>query len=578
MKDNTKQTWSRWRWFASVLFAGCCVLFATSCNNQAPGIAPDPNNIHYPVGVAVHPSGKFLYVTNSNFDLAYTGGTVMVFSTEETKTVVVDRAGIKTELKTLEQLKGSTVSIGSFAGQIILNRAGTKAYVAVRQDRKTDSPIDLSAILTLSIDANKTGKGHLNCDQVEVKKEQTGGVGEEDKFEKEPPPKCGDTSKIFLGNNPYPYSIALLSSCQAQRRCSRDSDCNSVGGRCDHSRCVPQCSTSPNSCKAGQTCKAGRCSCKRQLDCPSGEVCVSGSCRTPLSATQRFCTQNSDCQSFETCRGKRLLATHIENGGLSEYPLPLLDKEKKTCKSSTDCTGTGEICTSGRCQQALPVRSIPSIPKGITAMAILPNNNLLGTSGNIFLTSNQDGNIYVLPSQLPPANNTLSRIPFTNTSGTTSTAADLRGVAVGYDKKNNTVRLFVASRRPTSAVLVYRLSTNASGAITATLQRFVPVGNGPAHLLYHPRPAPSPDLLYVVCSRDGRVDVINTETLQIIHQIKVGEQPAFIALYEPTAGSSIKRRRAYVANFLDTSISIIDLKNHQVIGQVIGINTRLPLP
>lgn len=582
-----------WRLCVGLCVLGGVLLASANCTDQAPGIAPDPSQIHYPIGIAVHPSGKYLYVANSNFDLAYTGGTIMVFSTEENKEVEVDRAGVKTRVKTLEMLPNTAVTIGSFAGQIMLDQTGKYAYVAVRQDRRKDSPIDVSSIVTLNIDVTKNGKGHISCDEEVVTKEQTGGIGEEAKFEKEPPPRCGDSSKLFLDDSPYPYSMTMVSVCKPRRSCSQDSECgcsdadkqnNLCTGdeRCDFGRCVPGCNS--RSCKTGETCSQGRCrsnpttgqscqsddsctnnnrcdngkctpGCQRQADCPIGQQCTQGRCRTPLPVTQAFCTQASDCTAYQTCTATRVLASHIERGGLSDYSIS---------------------ATTGKLKRE--VSNIESLPRGVTSLALLPSNSVLGTSGNIFLSSNQDNQIYILPSQLPPADNSLSSIVFNNTDGTNSTVADMRGVAVGYDKKNNIVRLFVASRRPTPAVLVYRLATTTTGQLEATLQRFIPVGNGPAHLVYHPQAAPKPDLLYVVCSQEGRVDVVNTETLQVEHQIKVGQQPAFIALYDPKPGAEVQRRRAYVSNFLDTSISIIDLDTHRVIGQVVGVDTRLPLP
>lgn len=596
---SESRPWFRWfvagraRTYASglMLFGFLCALL--SCTNQAPGISPDPTLIHYPTGIAVHPSGKYLYVANSNFDLAFTGGTVMVFHTDESKEIEVDRAGIKTKIKTLELMQGATVEIGSFAGQLLLNKAGTRAYVAIRQDRRTDSPLDLSAVTTLEIQDGTNGKDHLKCNNTPVLKEKTGGVGAEDKFEKEPAPKCGDASKTFLDESPYPYSMMMISSCRAKRTCQQDKDCVCEDDakkqnlcqfhqQCDTGRCVEGCR--PGTCKQGETCHEGRCrtdfptgqscqsdsdcgtgercdntkctpGCSRQIDCPTGQECLLGRCRTPLPARAPFCTGDQDCAAWESCENQRLLAAHIEKGGLSDFSID---------------PKTGAITRV--------VKNILILPAGVTYLSMLPPNPISGASGDIFVSSTQTDSFYILPHQLPPADNTLISVPFINTDGTTSTIADLRGIAVGYDRKSKIARVFVAARRPTPAVLVYRLALDANKQLIATLQGFVPVGNNPGQVVYHPRPAPYPDLVYVVGTQEGRIDAINTETLQIDYQIPVGEQPAFIAIYEPRNNTDIQRRRMYVSNFLDTTISIIDLNNHRVIGQVSGIDTRMPLP
>lgn len=86
-----------------------------------------PNDaLYYPVGVAVHPSGEYLYVSNANFDTQYrtdVGGTVTVLRAD-TLTIVPE----------------STIEIGSFAGAVRLNHgrdfqsSPDRLYVAVRGD------------------------------------------------------------------------------------------------------------------------------------------------------------------------------------------------------------------------------------------------------------------------------------------------------------------------------------------------------------------------------------------------------------------------------------------------------------
>jgi YVTN family beta-propeller protein len=102
------------------------VLFlATGCGVDFIGEDPPKGTLFDPAGMALHPSGQYLYVVNSNFDLGFRedrGGTVVVVDTD-----------------TFEIDPEATLQIGSFGGEIALNSPEggepTQAYVAVRGDR-----------------------------------------------------------------------------------------------------------------------------------------------------------------------------------------------------------------------------------------------------------------------------------------------------------------------------------------------------------------------------------------------------------------------------------------------------------
>lgn len=108
-------------------FAAICVtLIALSGCSEFQGPRAPTDELFFPIGVAVHPNGEYLYVANSNFDAEFRtdiGGTV----------VVVDA-------QTMEIVAESTLEIGSFAGAIALNAGRDQAsdpdrlYVAVRGD------------------------------------------------------------------------------------------------------------------------------------------------------------------------------------------------------------------------------------------------------------------------------------------------------------------------------------------------------------------------------------------------------------------------------------------------------------
>src|SRR5262249_45504322 len=52
-------------------------LVLASCNINDQGQPPPPDQFFFPTGVAAHPFGRWLYVTNANTDLRFSGGSVM---------------------------------------------------------------------------------------------------------------------------------------------------------------------------------------------------------------------------------------------------------------------------------------------------------------------------------------------------------------------------------------------------------------------------------------------------------------------------------------------------------------------
>ncbi len=78
----------------------CCAVPET-------GIAPPDAELYYPVGLAAHPDGRYLYVTNGVFDRKYNQGTLVVYDTH-TRTLVPD----------------ATRRMGLFAGELVARRGG----------------------------------------------------------------------------------------------------------------------------------------------------------------------------------------------------------------------------------------------------------------------------------------------------------------------------------------------------------------------------------------------------------------------------------------------------------------------
>src|SRR5689334_18235438 len=54
------------------------VLGSSGCFTDSEGLDPPHDAFYFPTNLVVSPGGKALYVTNSDFDLQYNGGTVQV--------------------------------------------------------------------------------------------------------------------------------------------------------------------------------------------------------------------------------------------------------------------------------------------------------------------------------------------------------------------------------------------------------------------------------------------------------------------------------------------------------------------
>lgn len=100
---------------AFLLFAATA---ASGCADPYEEPIPRRDRLNWPIGLAAHPSGRYLYVVNSNFDTRYqesVGGTLSVV-----------------DLETLEIRAGSGPFIPSFGGFVGLSGDARRAYVTAR--------------------------------------------------------------------------------------------------------------------------------------------------------------------------------------------------------------------------------------------------------------------------------------------------------------------------------------------------------------------------------------------------------------------------------------------------------------
>jgi Cys-rich repeat protein len=138
--------------------------------------------------------------------------------------------------------------------------------------------------------------------------------------------------------------------------------------------------------------------CRSDADCPTGEVCVNGTCHvaTPTPTPIGFCTKDQDCPTGQVCANNHCVtptatpqcrsnadcpAGAVCANGLCVTPTP-------QCRSNADCPA-GEVCVNGTCEGASPTPThrkgggssgcgcvidpgAPTIPPADTLAVLLP--------------------------------------------------------------------------------------------------------------------------------------------------------------------------------------------------------------
>ena len=114
--------------FHTLAAVAAVTAFAAACADPYVEPLPPRDRLNYPVGLAIHPEGRYLYVVNSNFDTRYredVGGTLAVV-----------------DLQKRELRPEASPFLPSFGGMIELSRDGTRAYIATRNQ---------NAVVSLSV-------------------------------------------------------------------------------------------------------------------------------------------------------------------------------------------------------------------------------------------------------------------------------------------------------------------------------------------------------------------------------------------------------------------------------------------
>jgi DNA-binding beta-propeller fold protein YncE len=289
--------------------------------------------------------------------------------------------------------------------------------------------------------------------------------------------------------------------------------------------------------------------CGEGADCASG-FCVAGWCAQ--------CAQDEDCAGENTCARHEVLGYRVCRGG---------DKLRgNACSSGEECLSG--FCNNGRCSECNTDEDCSGLQRCMQA-AKDETSWYYACVGGMGADGASCIDLPRSPADLEPllvyANRTYLSAPYGPVEALI--AGDVRGVAVHPDGH----RVYALSRVPPGLLIMEDVEVGS--AVERKVIDFVDLCVQPSNIGLH-RDANGWLLVYVVCWASGQVYVVDPEAATLVSIISVGSGPHDI-VFAPDAPwvPADLRERAYVTNFAENTISIIDLNPesttwHRVIGRI----------
>jgi DNA-binding beta-propeller fold protein YncE len=160
---------------------------AAGCMPDSAGVAPPSDRIFYPTAASLTPDGDHLAVASSNFDLAYSNGTVLLVDLDlvEGFAASCPDEGCDPVEEDAYVLSDETVRTGSYASFLVRAPGGDRMYLTVRGD---------TTLTVLDVDMSADPGRRLTC------------------FDPDDPPrnrKCDTAHRITEGLTADPYAITV---------------------------------------------------------------------------------------------------------------------------------------------------------------------------------------------------------------------------------------------------------------------------------------------------------------------------------------------------------------------------------
>lgn len=132
--------------------------------------------------------------------------------------------------------------------------------------------------------------------------------------------------------------------------------------------------------------------------------------------------------------------------------------------------------------------------------------------------------------------------------------------------------LLVTSHRSPNAVVVVDIGEIAGGGSRGKVLNKIPVGSRPGDIELVPPIGDAPELVYVACFGNNRIDVVDPRIGEVVDKIHVGSGPYGMTYVDNPA---LGIRRLYVTYFYSHSVGVIELDptspyHHQAIAEIRG--------
>ncbi|MCC6746542.1 MAG: hypothetical protein IT371_02725 [Deltaproteobacteria bacterium] len=461
----------------------------SGCATENPGVTPSRDTFYFPTGLAMDPRRPVLYVTNSNADLRYNGGTLMALDLRALP-ADLSQVGALTESKRLDcrpdrvessrwecpeaqfVQAGATLRIGDFPSEVRVTSDGERLFVPVRGQ---------NYLLWARITELAGGGVDLRCDD-------------------SPDTGCGQAGKTDCPawDCAAPYRVKFSD------RLQRDLATEPFGIYVNELAAVHI------------DAKGGRRTCR------DGGTAMSCTC----GAAARRCDPNAatprDC-CLEAPPLNHVYLAHLAGGEVSYFASTPSGVEFR------DQVG-GFFTSSG------------SVRGGFNLAATVP-----GDAGSPVLVSSRVDSVlgsFVIRGDLDIVPTPRQGL------GVAAPGNDLRGVAVGPGG----TQLFVVNRAPPSLIALERNERLPDRPFEPLWE--VEVCSEPSLLRLGADPArpgdPTARLAFVVCFRDAEIFVVDVGLGKLVGRIPTGRGPNALEL-DPA------RRRAFIANFADNTVGVIDL-------------------
>jgi hypothetical protein len=289
--------------------------------------------------------------------------------------------------------------------------------------------------------------------------------------------------------------------------------------------------------------------------CQSSAECASGFCEVGVCGG---CADEDDCRGEQVCGVDQQLGYAVCQGGALALG--------SGCESGMDCESG--VCADGRCSECEADEDCGGM---------LRCRRRTATEGGWYHACQGGGGAAGSscfdqprsPADLEPFLVESDRRFLSAPSGPVEplTTGDMRGIAADPDRD----RLYALSRVP-PGLAIMETETGESGEEKQVVA-FVDLCVQPSNLQLH-RSESGWLLAYVVCWASGQLYVVDPRAAELVSIIPVGKGPHDIAFApdDPWIPSYL-RNKAYVSNFAENTISIIDLDVqsptwHQVIGRI----------